>query len=209
MSTSIFTPDTLEQALSQIENIWEKDSSASPYIILIDGRAGSGKTTLGTALADLIPDSLLVHLDDYFLRPEQRTKERLAIPGGNVDAERLIDQLVDPLIHGLPGFYEPWSCKDQCFKNKRTVSVPKVLILEGSYAMNDWLNPYGQLRIFTTCSPAIQQAAILERSTPEKLEQFIQKWIPLEENYFEQLQGADRADLVLNMDRLHPNHESN
>lgn len=175
-----------------------------PFVILIDGRAGSGKTTLATALADQLEDCLLVHLDDYFLRPHQRTAERLSIPGGNVDAERLIDQLVCPLLHGEEGIIEPWSCSEQRFLEKRTVSVPRILILEGSYAMNDWTNPFGDLRIFVTCSPAIQQQAILNRSSAKVLEQFNQKWIPLEENYFEKDHIPDRADLILDLDNLHP-----
>lgn len=35
--------------------------------------------------------------DDFFLRPEQRTPERLAEPGGNLDRERMKSEVIDRL----------------------------------------------------------------------------------------------------------------
>lgn len=40
------------------------------------------------------------HIDDYFLRPEQRTETRLAQPGGNVDYERFAEEILNPLKSG-------------------------------------------------------------------------------------------------------------
>ena len=34
-------------------------------------------------------------MDDYFLQPYQRTEERLAEPGGNVDYERFKEEIYD------------------------------------------------------------------------------------------------------------------
>ena len=58
-----------------------------PFLIAIDGMCGSGKTTLANYLAKELNASLF-HMDDFFLQPHQRTPERLADPGGNVDYER-------------------------------------------------------------------------------------------------------------------------
>ena len=52
--------------------------------VAIDGNCASGKSTLGRALAEAYEGSLF-HMDDFFLRPEQRTPARFAEPGGNVD----------------------------------------------------------------------------------------------------------------------------
>ena len=53
-------------------------------VIAIDGSCTAGKTTLAAHLATKY-DCNLIHMDDFFLRPEQRTAERFAEPGGNVD----------------------------------------------------------------------------------------------------------------------------
>ena len=55
-------------------------------IVAIDGKCTSGKTTLASQLAEIY-DCNVFHMDDFFLRPEQRTPERFAEDGGNVDNE--------------------------------------------------------------------------------------------------------------------------
>lgn len=58
----------------------EAGTAAGRYIVAIDGRCGAGKSTLAQQLArDL--GGRVVCADDFFLRPEQRTPERLAEPG--------------------------------------------------------------------------------------------------------------------------------
>lgn len=61
--------------------------------LAIDGPCGSGKTTLAALLAQLY-DCPVFHADDFFLRPEQRTPERFAQPGGNLDRERLREEVL-------------------------------------------------------------------------------------------------------------------
>jgi len=46
-------------------------------LIAIDGPAASGKTTLAERLASRYGAAVL-HMDDYFLQPHQRTPERYA-----------------------------------------------------------------------------------------------------------------------------------
>ena len=53
-------------------------------IVAIDGKCTSGKTTLASKLAQIY-DCNVFHMDDFFLRPEQRIPERLAEVGGNVE----------------------------------------------------------------------------------------------------------------------------
>lgn len=50
-------------------------------LVAIDGSCTSGKSTLADALAEEY-DCNLFHMDDFFLRPLQRTAERLAETGG-------------------------------------------------------------------------------------------------------------------------------
>ena len=56
-------------------------------LLAIEGGSASGKTTLSQLLSRIYGCTVF-HMDEFFLRPEQRTPERLAEPGGNVDRER-------------------------------------------------------------------------------------------------------------------------
>lgn len=73
----------MEQVLNYIlKKAEEIRISETPLFIAIDGRCGSGKTTLGEALAKRLHASL-IHMDDFYLRMEQRTEARFQEPGGN------------------------------------------------------------------------------------------------------------------------------
>ncbi|MEK3909347.1 P-loop NTPase fold protein [Oceanobacillus sp. FSL W7-1309] len=54
--------------------------------IAIDGRCGSGKTSLAEMLKQEF-DMNVFHMDDFFLPFEMKTKERLSESGGNVHYE--------------------------------------------------------------------------------------------------------------------------
>jgi len=58
-------------------------ASQERVIVAIDGRCGSGKTTLAALIAKEF-DCSVFHMDDFFLPPGLRTPERLGEPGGNV-----------------------------------------------------------------------------------------------------------------------------
>jgi hypothetical protein len=68
-----------------------------PLFIGIDGRGGAGKSTLARRIADSVPRSVIVAIDD-FTRPEQ--------PGW--DRDRLDRQVLAPLRAGQPGRYQRW-----------------------------------------------------------------------------------------------------
>ncbi|MFR3310794.1 MAG: hypothetical protein ACLTTQ_09535, partial [Christensenellales bacterium] len=83
-------------------------------IIAIDGRCAGGKTTLAHAAEELllargIPCRTL-HTDDFFLRPEQRTEQRMKTAGGNIDFERLRDEVLLPLSRGESCLCRPYRC---------------------------------------------------------------------------------------------------
>ena len=64
--------DKIKQVIEAIE------ANSQEYIVIaIDGRCASGKTTLANKLAQHFHANVF-HMDDYFLRKEQRTKERLS-----------------------------------------------------------------------------------------------------------------------------------
>ncbi|MCL1786352.1 MAG: hypothetical protein FWG38_00075 [Defluviitaleaceae bacterium] len=62
-------------------------------VIAIDGRAASGKSTLATALKDVI-DGEVVHMDDFFLPKALRTEARMKEAGGNIHYERFLEEVV-------------------------------------------------------------------------------------------------------------------
>ena len=56
-------------------------------LVAIDGPCASGKTMLAATVNKRFGGNVL-HMDDFFLRPEQRTPERFAQPGGNANGSK-------------------------------------------------------------------------------------------------------------------------
>ena len=79
----------------------------SRVIAALEGGSAAGKTTLAALLAKIYPGCNVFHMDDFFLRPEQRTEARLAEPGGNVDYERFLEEVLLPLRRGETVQYRP------------------------------------------------------------------------------------------------------
>lgn len=73
-------------------------------LVTIDGPCGSGKSTLADALSAAL-NAPIIRMDDFFLPHALKTPQRLAIPGGNVDLERLMQEVIIPFAAGQPVVY--------------------------------------------------------------------------------------------------------
>ena len=186
----------MEQVLNYIvKKAEEIRMSKTPLFIAIDGRCGSGKTTLGEALAKRLHASL-IHMDDFYLRMEQRTEARFQEPGGNVDYERFFTDVIQPLQRNKDFSYRPFDCRIWDLGTPVTVKATPITVIEGSYACHPSLFKYYDLRIFLTVDKEEQMRRILKRNGPEKAEMFRNRWIPLEEHYFSSFEPEDRCQLV-------------
>ena len=164
-------------------------------IVAIDGKCTSGKTTLAAKLAELY-DCNVFHMDDFFLRPEQRTPERFAEIGGNVDYERFLEEVLTPLKACNAFSYRPFDCSTFTLAEPISVAPKKLNIIEGSYSNHPYFgNPY-DLKILLTISNELQRQRILQR--PAFLhKRFFEEWIPMEQKYLEYFKIHQISDIVI------------
>jgi hypothetical protein len=136
-------------------------------------------------------------MDDYFLRPEQRSQERLVEVGGHIDYERfeveVINHLEDSLIH-----VKPYDCQLVSFLAEQTVDFSHLLIIEGAYSMRlPWNDAY-HLKIVLTIDEALQIERIKLRN-PTMFDRFIREWIPKENLYLSKHCVIERADIRIHI----------
>ena len=164
-------------------------------VVAIDGKCTSGKTTLAAQLAEIY-DCNVFHMDDFFLRPEQRTPERFAEIGGNVDYERFREEVLLPLNSGKAFSYRPFDCSTFTLAPPVVVAPKKLNIIEGTYSHHPYFgNPY-DLKILLTVNEENQRQRILER--PAFLhKRFFEEWIPMENRYFRGFDIPDRCDILV------------
>ena len=156
----------------------------SPFLLAIDGRCAAGKSTLARELSRL-SGCTVVPMDHFFLRPEQRTEERFAEPGGNVDRERFLDEVLLPLRAGKPFSYRPFDCHTLLLAAPISVPPAALYVIEGSYSCHPALREHYGLTVFLDVSPEEQLRRIRIRNGPGGARRFAERWIPLEERYFD------------------------
>ena len=178
--------------LSKIDDLISKNDSVT---VVIEGGSASGKSTLADMLSEVY-DCNVFHIDDFFLRPEQRTRERFMEIGGNVDRERFADEVIAPLMKGETVCYRPFDCTTQTLRESVTVTPKKLIIVEGVYSTHPAFERYYDLSIFLDIDPEIQKSRILKRNSPWLAKRFFEEWIPLENIYFEKTDIQKRADVL-------------
>ena len=188
---------TLEQNAQSIAFAAQHLQGApAPLLSALDGRCAAGKTTLANRLAEQYGWGV-IHLDDFFLQPAQRTSQRLAEPGGNLDRERLISEVLLPLTRHRPGVYRVFDCRTMGFAAvPRPLPAAPVVLLEGSYACHPDLRPLCGLHVFLTVDPGEQLRRLTARN-PARLQDFRTRWIPMEEQYFRYFHIPETCDLTL------------
>jgi len=167
-----------------------------PHVLLaIDGGSASGKSTMAERLREHY-DANVIPMDHFFLRPQQRTPERLAEPGGNVDYARFLVEVLTPLKAGEAFTYRLFDCQIGDFGPEITIPPRQLNVIEGAYSLHPTLADAYHMKVFLTVDPAEQVRRILGRNGAEMLERFRDEWIPMEKRYFAHFDIESQCDFV-------------
>lgn len=180
-----------------IEKILKQKGS---LLIGIDGRCGSGKTTLSEQLADHF-EHRTFHMDDYYLPMEQRREDWKEHPCANMDMERFLREVVEPSYEKQTVNYRPYSCRMGTYGNTEEIKWKPLTIVEGSYAHHPMLRPYYDIAIFLTCEKEVQENRLRIREGG-RFHFYQELWIPLEEQYFKEFQIEAHADIILDTSNI-------
>ena len=165
-------------------------------ILAIDGGSTSGKSTLAAFLKDTYACNV-ISMDHFFLKPDMRTTERLSQPGGNIDYDRFIDQIILPLKSGESFAYPPYNCQTGEYDEPVNVDINLLTIVEGVYSMHPMICEHSvyRLTVFLQIDEDEQKRRLLLRN-PHMYGRFINEWVPMENKYFEYFKIADKCDYV-------------
>ena len=150
-------------------------------VIAIDGRCGSGKTTL-SALMEQIFDCRIFHMDDFYLPWNRRAENWMSIPGGNMDLERFRAEILDPAFAGQEVCYRRFDCGAGKVGEGELVPAKALTVIEGSYSHHPALHAEYDLKIFLTCEKKEQRRRLMVREG-DYFPTFESVWMPLEEQY--------------------------
>ncbi len=119
-----------------------------PIVLAIDGNCCAGKTSLA-ALLQRVYGCNALHMDDFFfLRPAQRTPERMRVPGANVDHERFLAEVGAHLRTGKPFSFQRYDCGTQRLCPPVRITPTRLTVVEGSYSMHPSLRRLYDAAVF-------------------------------------------------------------
>jgi uridine kinase len=177
-------------ALLAIRNLTR---SGKPVVASIDGRCGSGKSSLTALIAELFSCNVF-HMDDYYLPVEQRASNWTETPAGNMDISRFLREVLMPTKYGSGVRYRPYDCRMGSYRELALVSAKPLTIVEGSYSQHPMLSAQYDLTLFLTCSREAQ-ARRLKAREGAYFKAFQTRWIPMEELYFQAF-GIERCSML-------------
>lgn len=173
--------DALNRVIAAIE---DGKKSRDRVVVAIDGKSGTGKSHLARLVSQCI-DCSIIHVDDFFLPSSKRTRERLEMPGGNVDSERLLEEVMIPLSHRKPFCYRPYDCGKDSIEEREIAVDKDVVIVEGVYSLLPAFRKFYDMGFILDAPYRRRLDRIWVRSGEEQMVKFVNVWIPLEDRYFD------------------------
>lgn len=183
--------DVIEIFLKELNKRLEQRHS---LVLAIDGECASLKSTLALALQKKLGAGV-VHCDDFYLPAELRTPERLSEAGGNIDYVRMKSEVIEKLKEPGEITYQPFDCHLMKLADAVSVEKARLVIVEGAYAMHPYFGKYYDMSLFLCAAVEERFQRITNRG--QDTERFRERWIPLENRYFEAYRIRGQADYII------------
>ena len=174
-----------QNLLRQIKGI----NNRNTILIAVDGVAGSGKTTLALKLAQDLPESSVVHMDDLYDGWNNPLSQKLTV--------RVVSELLEPSSKQLPITYQVFDWKLDRFNDFKSVSQSRYLILEGVGAGQRQFRPYLDKVIWIEYDPNLGFNRVIARDGKQVEQQMI-KFLIDQNNHFSMELTQNVADYTLN-----------
>lgn len=179
--------------LPVIAKVYELLEKQNVVFVAVDGFCGSGKTYLAKLLSELW-DAEIIHADDFFLPPAMRTEARLSEVGGNIHYERLAETLKQAEVH-RPFDYFRYDCRLGSFVTKH-FTPKRLVIVEGTYVLREDLARHCDVKVQLVVSKLTQASRLIAREGSAGYEVFKNRWIPLENRYFDLIPEEDERIII-------------
>lgn len=157
-------------------------------VILIDGPAGSGKTTFAHHLAQKLNSCPVISMDDLYNGWDKPLNEELYT--------RISQQIFAALLDDVDIWYQKFDWYENEFRNWVDVENTDYLIIEGVGAMHPKNLDTACLKIWVEANQKLLLKRVLGRDGEHIREQML-AWQTMEQQYFKKYKVAEKADFAL------------
>lgn len=161
------------------------------FTIAIDGRGGSGKSSLVEHLKPLLPGFTFLNGDDYFEPIEDK------IVWGAFNDERFIADIVEPLKTGDNFTYRPYDWHATPPITEQTITVQRGLCLERVFSFRFDLDWDLKIWVETPKDICLARGTARDKALGERAPAAWHLWQAEEDEYIKIFRPQERADIVL------------
>lgn len=168
--------------------------TARPYLIALDGRSGSGKSSLASLLANQLSQTAsvaILRLEDLYHGWD-----------GLQPALDLYSGLLEQLAHGRTASWSLWDWDVGALGARTSLDPAEVVIVEGVGAAHRQVRDLLDLSIWLQAPPEVRKQRALRRDGQTYAPHWA-RWAAQEEDYLSRDDIPSAADLVLDADGPH------
>ena len=185
--------------------------AGTPVVVGLDGRSGSGKSTMALAVASLLAEdgtsTVVVEGDDFYAGGSARTWDRRS---PSERAAQVIDwrrqrPVLAALRSGEAASWRPFDWEDDRWDGDELplgeapveVRPADVVVLEGAYSCRPELHDLLDLRVLLDVPPEVRRAQLLGREGDGFRTAWEVRWSSAEDHYFSLTMPPASFDLIV------------
>ena len=170
-------------------------------VVALDGRSGTGKSTLGVEIGAAVSGTY-VDQDDFYsggeldhwrvVNPETRIDEC-------IDWRRVLRDVILPFRAARQIHYHSfnWDTMEGLDPEAISLAPSDVLILDGAYSTRAELVPYLDLTVLVTLDDDVRRQRIMDREGEDWTLEWFTVWDAAEDLYFGEMRQESDFDIVI------------
>jgi uridine kinase len=160
-------------------------------IIVIDGPAGSGKTTLAKSLSGLLENCPIIHMDEIYDGWENALSPKTS--------QDLVEWIINPLLESKSIEFVEYDWFLEKRIEKVVINLPKVLIIEGVGSSSFEISKHASLKLWIEVNKETGINRVLTRDGQQIQEQ-MKKWQSQESKFFIENNSKENSDIWIDGD---------
>jgi uridine kinase len=160
-------------------------------IVVIDGPAGSGKTTLAKSLSGLLENCPIIHMDEIYEGWENALSPKTS--------QDLVEWIINPLLEDKSIEYIKYDWHLEQRIEKVVINNPKVMIIEGVGASVSEISKHACLKLWIEVNEETGINRVLTRDGLQIQEQ-MKKWQTQESKFFIENNSKENSDIWIDGD---------
>jgi uridine kinase len=177
-------PSTIELLAARLRSASAR--AGATRVLAIDGRSGSGKSSLARALAERLEAAPVVALEDLYGGWD-------GLEGG---VALLHESVLEPLAQGLAASVPRYDWLTESWSEPWTLEPPAVLIVEGAGSGAAALARFTSLLVWLELDASRRHSRALAREYGELYAPQWERWARQEDAYVERERPRERADFT-------------